>query len=68
MLSKNGVQIVEFLLRNPTSQYNVNQISRELKISVGSAHKILKYLYKKDIVILFDSILTSYKSDKSEDR
>lgn len=50
MLSRNSMRIIEFLLRNPAKQYNINQIARELKISVGSVHKILKTLESKNII------------------
>ncbi len=50
MIPENTGKIIEFLIRRPINHYNVNQISRELKISVGSAHKILKSLEKSDIV------------------
>ena len=49
MLPKNTMKIVEFLLRNPAQKYNVNQLAKEIKISVGSAHKILKQLKNKKI-------------------
>jgi len=47
MLSANLIKIVEFLFRNIPNKFNINQIARELKISVGSAYKILKSLEKK---------------------
>lgn len=50
MLPVNLTKIIEFLARNIPSKFNVNQLSRELKISVGSAYKILKSLEKKDIL------------------
>jgi len=50
VLSKNSEKIIEFLLRHPSGNYNVNQIAREVKISVGSAHKILKTLESKKIL------------------
>ena len=51
MLPLNLTKIVEFLFRNTPNRFNVNQISRELKISVGSAYKILKSLEKKGILV-----------------
>lgn len=51
MLPANLIKIVEFLFRNIPNKFNVNQIARELKISVGSAYKILKSLEKKDVLI-----------------
>ena len=50
MISKNASRIMEFLLRRPGDKYNVNQIARELKISVGSAHSILTELAGRGIV------------------
>lgn len=50
MLSVNLTRIVEFIFRNIPDRFNVNQIARELKISVGSAYKILKLLEKKEIL------------------
>jgi len=51
MLPLNLTKIVEFLFRNIPNKFNVNQISRELKISVGSAYKILKSLEKKGVLV-----------------
>jgi len=51
MFPLNLIKIVEFLFRNIPNRFNVNQISRELKISVGSAYKILKSLEKKGVLI-----------------
>lgn len=50
MYSKNTLEIMEFLLRNYSSEYNVNQIARRLKISVGSAHGIVKDLEKRKVL------------------
>ena len=50
MLAANLIKIVEFLFRNIPNKFNVNQIARELEISVGSAYKILKSLEKKDVL------------------
>ena len=49
ILSKNTFKIMNFLIKN-LGQYNVNQVSRILNLSVGSAHKILKTLEKRGIV------------------
>lgn len=46
---KNKDKIINLLVKNQ-SLYNVNQISRILGISVGSAHKIIKELEKNKIV------------------
>ncbi len=51
MLPANLTKIVEFLFRSIPNRFNVNQISRSLKISVGSAYKILKTLEKKGILL-----------------
>lgn len=51
MLPLNLTKIVEFLFRNIPNRFNVNQISRELKISVGSAYKILKSLERKGVLV-----------------
>ena len=51
MFPLNLTKIVEFLFRNIPNRFNVNQISRELKISVGSAYKILKSLEKKSVLV-----------------
>ena len=51
MLPLNLVKIVEFLFRNIPNKFNVNQIARNLKISVGSAYKILKSLEKKGVLL-----------------
>lgn len=51
MLAANLIKIVEFLFRNIPNKFNVNQIARGLKISVGSAYKILKSLEKKGVLV-----------------
>lgn len=51
MFPLNLTKIVEFLFRNTPNRFNVNQISRELRISVGSAYKILKSLEKKSVLV-----------------
>ena len=51
MFPLNLTKIVEFLFRNIPNRFNVNQVSRELKISVGSAYKILKSLEKKSVLV-----------------
>lgn len=42
----NKARILEFLYKNPYSEYNINQLSRLVGISVGSAFKILKEFEK----------------------
>ncbi|MEK6940912.1 MAG: hypothetical protein AABW49_03365 [Nanoarchaeota archaeon] len=52
MIPKNTAKLVMYLLRNIEEfGYNINQIARLNKISVGSAFKILKNLEKDKIVI-----------------
>ena len=54
-ISKNTNKVIDFLLRNIGKVgYNVNQLSKNIKISVGSAHKILHELKKEEIVIITD--------------
>jgi len=50
MVTKNTKKILNFILRN-FEMRNINQISRELKISVGSSFKILKNLEKDNFVV-----------------
>jgi len=51
MLPVNLTKIVEYLIRNIPNRFNVNQIARGLKISIGSAYQIVKSLEKKDILV-----------------
>src|SRR3989344_7213148 len=54
-ISKNTNKVIDFLLRNIDKVgFNVNQLSKNIKISVGSAHKILHELKKEEIVIITD--------------
>lgn len=50
MIPKNTKRVLHYLLKN-LELVNINQISRILKISVGSAFKILKMLEGRRIVI-----------------
>jgi len=50
MIPKNTKKIILYLLRN-LELVNINQISKKLNISVGSAFKILKDLDKNNIVL-----------------
>ncbi len=52
MIPKNTAKVVMFLLKN-TNQfgYNINQIAKLNKISVGSAFKILKELEKDRLIV-----------------
>jgi len=55
MIPKNTTKIVLFLLKNINKYgYNINQISKLNKISVGSAFKILKDLEKDKIISKID--------------
>ena len=52
MIPKNTAMVVMFLLRNTDKfGYNINQIAKLNKISVGSAFKILKELEKDRLII-----------------
>jgi len=52
MIPKNTAMVVMFLLRNTDKfGYNINQIAKLNKISVGSAFKILKELEKDKLII-----------------
>jgi len=52
MIPKNTATVVMFLLRNTDKfGYNINQIAKLNKISVGSAFKILKELEKDKLII-----------------
>ena len=51
MIPKNTAKLIRFLLRNIEKHgYNINQIAKFLKISVGSSFKILKGLERNNIV------------------
>ena len=49
ILTRNASRILNFLLR-ARELHNINQISRKLRLSVGSVHKILKNLEERDVV------------------
>ncbi len=51
MIPKNTIKIIRYLLRNFELR-NINQISKEINISLGSTFKILKDLEKNEIVLL----------------
>ncbi len=53
MIPKNTKKIILYLFRN-LELVNINQISKKLSISVGSAFKILKELEKNNIVLSSD--------------
>ena len=52
MIPKNTARVIRYLLRNIDKLgYNINQIAKLNKISVGSAFKILKDLEKDKIIV-----------------
>lgn len=51
MIPKNTTKVIKYLLKNFELK-NINQISKELHISLGSAFKILKDLEKTEIILL----------------
>lgn len=51
MIPKNTTKVIKYLLKNFELK-NINQISKELNISLGSAFKILKDLEKNEIILL----------------
>jgi len=54
-ITKNTLKIIEYLLKNiDQTGFNVNQLARNIKISVGSSHKILQELKKENIVHIID--------------
>ncbi len=50
MIPRNTKKVISYLLKN-LEIININQISKKLKISVGSAFKILKELEKDNVVL-----------------
>ena len=70
MIPKNTAMVVMFLLRNTDKfGYNINQIAKLNKISVGSAFKILKELEKDKLIIKNEISNASHytlNSDNSE--
>jgi len=51
MIPKNTAKIIRYLLRNTEKTgYNINQIAKSVKISLGSSFKILKDLEKDKIL------------------
>lgn len=54
-LTKNTLKIIEFLLKNiDKTGFNVNQLARNIDISVGSSHEILHELKKKGLTKTID--------------
>ena len=61
MIPKNTAKVIMYLLRNTDEfGYNINQIAKLNKISVGSAFKILKELEKGKIIIKREISNASY--------
>lgn len=51
MIPKNTAKVISFLLRNLAKVgYNINQVANSIRISVGSAFKILKALEKDNLL------------------
>ena len=50
-ITGNEAKVVNFLLRNFSSDYNINQIAKEVKLSPRGAFKILKKLGSNKILI-----------------
>ena len=50
-LTENEARTLEFLLRNFSQQYNINQLAKELGISPGGMFKILKKLENQHFLI-----------------
>jgi len=50
-LTENESRAIDFLIRNFSQDYNINQLSRELKLSPRGIFKILKKLEKQNYLI-----------------
>jgi len=50
-LTENEARTIDFLIRNFSKEYNINQTSRELKLSPRGIFKILKKLEKKNYLV-----------------
>ena len=50
-LTENEARAIDFLIRNFSHEYNINQLSRELKLSPRGIFKILKKLEKENYLI-----------------
>ena len=50
-LTTNEAKTIEFLIRNFSKDYNINQLAKKLSISVGGIFKILKKLKSWDFLI-----------------
>ena len=71
-LTENEAKAIDFLIRNFSQEYNINQLSRELKLSPGGIFKILKKLEKQNYLVsdkqgnnIFYKI--NYKSEETID-
>ncbi len=63
MISKSTIEIIGFLLRHTHKLgYNVNQLARELNMSVSNAHKIVTELKEKKILKAVDLKTAIYYS------
>lgn len=50
-LTENEARAIDFLIRNFSQEYNINQLSRELELSPRGIFKILKKLEKENYLI-----------------
>ena len=50
-LTENEARTIEFLIRNFSKDYNLNQLARELHLSPGGIFKILKKLEKQNFLL-----------------
>jgi DNA-binding Lrp family transcriptional regulator len=50
-ITKNEARVMNFLLRNFSANYNINQISKEVNLSPRGAYKILKKLESNKILL-----------------
>ena len=48
--TENEIKVINFLIRNFTERYSINQISKKLRISPMGCYKILKKLETKEVV------------------
>lgn len=49
-LTQNESKVIEFLVRNFVSEYNINQVARELEFSPRGSFKILKKLESQNVL------------------
>ncbi len=50
-LTKNEARVINFLIRNFTEKYSINQLTRELDLSPMGGYKILKRLEAQEILV-----------------